>query len=58
MLGMERRGLGMPGQRGQRRDDLPRAAGRMTLLGSARVTVARGAGDTDPRYVTRGVRVL
>lgn len=48
----------MPGQRGQRRDDLPRAAGRMTLLGSARVTVARGAGDTDPRYVTRGVRVL
>lgn len=48
----------MPGQRGQRRDELPRAAGRMTLLGSALVTVARGAGDTDPGYVTRAARVL
>lgn len=48
----------MPGRRGQRRGDLLGAAGRMTLLGSARVTIARGAGDTDPGYVTRAVRVL
>lgn len=38
--------------------ELRRAGGEITLLGSRRITVASGAGDTDSRYATRGVRVL
>lgn len=63
MLGMEGEGRECPGRRGQRpvpctAPELRRAGGEITLLGSRRITVASGAGDTDSRYATRGVRVL
>lgn len=34
------------------------AGGKITLLGSGHVTIASGAGDTDPCYATRGINVL
>lgn len=60
MLGMEGEGRERPGRRGQRWDapsciPLRGAGGEIIPLGSGHVTIASRAGDTAPRYATRGI---